>query len=99
MENDRSRIISSAIMALGIICVACILGKSWRKTHSSYQTISITGLGQKDFKSDLIVWDANFSRAAKTLAEANRLVKEDISEVKKFLKQKGIGDNEITFST
>ncbi len=99
MENGRSKIIASAIIALAIICTAVILGKSWRKTHFSYQTIAITGLGQKDFKSDLIVWNANFSRTARTLAEANTLIKQDIGEVKKFLKEKGIADNEITFST
>jgi hypothetical protein len=99
METGKSKIISSTIIGIALICTACVLGKSWRKSHSSYQTIAITGLGQKNFKSDLIVWNASFSRSAKTLAEANRFINEDIKIVKYFLKKKGIAENEITFST
>ncbi|MGZ3882736.1 MAG: SIMPL domain-containing protein [Bacteroidia bacterium] len=99
MLLNRSKIISSSIIAIAIVAVAGILGKSWRKSHSSFQTIAITGLGQKDFKSDLIVWNATFSRSAKTLAEANRFIKEDIGQVKNFLVRKGVAENEITFTT
>ncbi len=99
MNLDRSKIISSILIAIALISVAGILGKSWRKSHASYQTIAITGLGQKDFKSDLIVWNATFSRSAKTLADANRFIKDDINAVKSFLTKKGITETEITFST
>ncbi len=99
MALNRSKIISSGLIAIALIVVASILGKSWRKSHTSHQTIAITGLGQKDFKSDLIVWNATFSRSAKTLADANRFIKEDINQVKGFLTKKGITENEITFAT
>ena len=99
MVLNKSKIISSAIIGIALVITACVLGKSWRKTHFSYQTISVTGLGQKDFVSDLIVWNAVFSRTAKTLADANTLIKEDIKLVKYFLKKKNIADADITFST
>lgn len=99
MTSDKAKIISSVIIAIALISVAGILGRHWRSSHISYQTISVTGLGQKDFKSDLMVWDATFSRSAKTLSDANRYINEDITLVKEFLTKKGIKENEITFST
>jgi hypothetical protein len=99
MAIDKTKIITTTLIAAAIIASACILGKSWKKTHLSYQSISVTGLGQKDFKSDLIIWNATFQRSAPSLAEANRLIKEDIASVKGFLSKKGIQENEISFST
>jgi hypothetical protein len=99
MALDKSKIIASAFITIAIITFASIVSKSWRKTHVSYQTIAVTGLGQKDFKSDLIVWTASFSRTANTLSEASRFINDDLTLVKEFLTKKGINSNEITFST
>jgi hypothetical protein len=99
MEMNKSKIISVLIISIAVIIGLNILTNAWRKTHPNYQTISVTGLGQKDFKSDLIVWDASFSRTGLSLSNVNELINEDINKVKKFLTEKGIGSEEITFST
>ena len=59
--------------------------------------ISVTGLGQESFDSDLIVWRASFSRNAMDLKQAYSDLNADVVEVKKFLSSQGIQENEIVF--
>lgn len=82
-----------------MVAVAALFASAWRTTHASHRSVTVTGHGQKDFRSDLIVWNAVFSRQAPTLAEANRFIRADIADVKKFLLGSGIEEKEITFST
>lgn len=96
---DKSKIISSSIIAIAVIFIGYKLSSTWEKTHVSYNNIGVTGLGTQNFDSDLIVWSASFSRNAGTLSEANSLIKNDIDAVKSFLKKNGINENEIAFTS
>lgn len=96
---DKTKIISSSIIAIALIFIGYKLSTTWEKTHVSYNNIGVTGLGTKNFDSDLIVWNASFSRNAATLSEANTLIKTDIDAVKSFLEKNGINENEIAFTS
>lgn len=96
---NKTKIISSVFIAAAIVYASFVLSKSWSKSHYSYQTLSVTGSGTKDFASDLIVWRATFTRHAQTLAETNKLIKADNELIHRFLKEKGISDKEINFTT
>jgi hypothetical protein len=96
---DKSKIISSSVIAIALIFIGYKLSSTWEKTHVSYNNIGVTGLGTQNFDSDLIVWSASFSRNAGTLSEANSLIKNDIEAVKSFLKKNGIHENEIAFTS
>lgn len=96
---DKTKIIASSLIAIAIILVGYKLGNTWEKTHVSYNNIGVTGLGTKNFDSDLIVWKTSFSRNATTLTEANAWIKGDIEVVKLFLKNNGISENEISFTS
>ncbi len=92
------KITTSLIISLGIVFAAANLGTAWQKSHYSYQSIKVTGLAQRNFTSDLIVWSSNFSRKALTLTDANNLIKKDIALVKAFLIKNGLTEEAITFS-
>ncbi len=96
---EKSKIISASIIAIALIIVGYKISNTWEKTHVSYNNIGVTGLGTKNFDSDLIVWHASFSRNASTLAEANTWIKGDIEAVKLFLKSNDINENEISFTS
>lgn len=96
---DKSKIISSSFIAIALIFIGTKISSAWEKTHVSYNNIGVTGLGTKNFDSDLIVWSASFSRNAESLSEANALMKADIKAVKFFLKQNGINEDEISFTS
>ncbi len=96
---NKSKIIASFFIASAVVVASYNISKSWTKSHPSHQTLSVTGLGTRDFTSDLIVWRASYIRNAPTLAEANRQIKSDNDLVKKFLIKHGVNENEISFTT
>jgi hypothetical protein len=95
----KFRVISSFVIATAIVIATSILSKAWRKTHNDLNTIKVTGLSQKDFSADLIVWKGSFSQRAFTLKEAYQLIKADVETVKNYFTQKGIQQNEIVFAS
>lgn len=89
---------NSIIIALAVIISAYLFSDAFKKRNQSNDTISVTGLGKKDFVSDLIVWSGSFSRKSFTLKEAYAALDTDRENIKKYLTSKGIGADEIVFS-
>jgi hypothetical protein len=81
-----------------IICVF-ILGDAFKYKTKSSETITVTGLAEKEFTSDLIVWGGSFSRNAFVLKEAYALLKQDEASIRAYLNSKGIHDSCIVFSS
>lgn len=92
------RVLSYLIIGVCVWMAVSTFSRAWEKTHFSYQSIKVTGLSNRDFTSDLIVWSSSFSRKAFTLTEANNAIKKDIAAVKDFLLRTGVAENEITLS-
>jgi uncharacterized protein len=90
--------ISTAIIALTAIICFWILGNAYKYKFKTTETISVTGLAEKDFTSDQIVWTGNYSRKMIDLKAAYVALKEDESKIRTYLKEKGIADSEMVFS-
>ncbi len=90
-----------AALILGICAIIAfwIAGNAFKYKSKSTETIIVTGLAEKDFNSDLIVWNGSYSRKAMDLKSAYAAVKLDESAIRQYLKGKGIGDNEMVFSS
>ena len=54
--------VNAIIIALAVIIAAFLFSNAFRDRNQSSDTISVTGLGKKDFVSDLIVWSGSFSK-------------------------------------
>lgn len=68
-----------------------------RKPAGEY--ISVTGMAEVDFTSDLIVWNADYSQTSFQLKEAYQKLKSDKAVVVSFFKEKGVQDAEIIYGT
>lgn len=90
--------IVAGIVALTAIICFWILGTAYKYKFKATETISVTGLAEKDFVSDQIVWTGNYSRKFMDLKEAYIFLKEDEGKIKTYLKGKGITDAEMVFS-
>jgi len=90
-----------AALILGICAIIAfwIASNAFKYKSKSTETIVVTGLAEKDFVSDLIVWNGSYSRKAMDLKSAYAAVKLDESAIRQYLKGKGIGDNEMVFSS
>lgn len=94
------RILYAAIaIGLALIIASAIAGNAFKYKSKSTETIVVTGLAEKDFVSDLIVWNGSYSRKAIDLKSAYAAVKLDENTIRQYLKGKGIADNEMIFSS
>lgn len=94
MKNSTSAI----IIAVAII-LAAIIGKSaYKYKFKENQTITVTGMAEKDFDSDLIVWSGSYGRSSTNLKSAYTALKEDEGTIRNYLTQKGLNAKEIIFS-
>jgi len=91
--------LNTAILAIGIIITAAILGGAWKKSHVRNECISVKGLAKQDFVSDLIVWNGYFSTRSKSTKEAYTQLKKDAEIIKKYLAGKGVNEKGIVFSS
>ena len=100
IKTSFMRILYAAIV-LGICAIIAfwVAGSAFKYKSKSTETIVVTGLAEKDFVSDLIVWNGSYSRKAMDLKSAYAAVKVDESAIRQYLKGKGIGDNEMVFSS
>ena len=91
--------LSSIITAAAVVVAAFILGSAYQNRYRHSDVITVTGLGSKDFTSDLIVWGGSFSRNAMELKQAYAALKTDENAIKAYLNSKGIADSCIVFSS
>ncbi len=89
---------NSIIIALAVIIAAYLFSNAFENRNQSSDTISVTGLGKKDFTSDLIVWSGSFSKKSMGLKEAYAALDFDREKIKSYLISKGILEKEIVFS-
>jgi uncharacterized protein len=85
------------IIAISVILGAFLLARGYKSRANHNNTISVTGLGEENFTSDLIVWRADFSRKEFVLKDAYTALNADQKTIKKYLAQKGISNAEIIF--
>jgi hypothetical protein len=91
--------LSAIIFALAICIAAWMLSSTWRKTHETKDVIRVTGLAEKNFVSDLIVWSGSFSRRMMSMQEAFASLKKDADAIARYLAAKGVNAKEIVFSS
>ena len=89
----------TAIIALALIITAFIIAGAYKAKFNKQVTISVTGLAETSFTSDLIVWRGDYQRKSLDLKAAYALIKNDESNVKQYLKSNEIKENEIVFSS
>ncbi len=90
--------IIALIIGLSIIFSVIILSGALKYKYKVSDSISVTGLGEKDFESDMISWRGTYSRKSFDLKAAYAELKADENVVKNYLIAKGIKENNLLFS-
>jgi len=89
---------SPLIIGISIILTALILSAGIKNRNKALDQIDVTGLGKKDFVSDLIVWTGSFTRKSMDLKTAYAELSEDQSRIKQYLLGKGVKEGELVVS-
>lgn len=91
--------LNTIIVAVAVIIAAMFIGGAYAKRGIASDSISVTGLGEEDFTSDLIVWKASFSAKGGDLKQASNDLKSKKEKIKRYLLNKGVADKEIVFNS
>ena len=91
--------VNTLLIAVAIIVSTITLSDAIIKRYSIDNGISVTGLGSRDFVSDLIIWQSSVSARASNLKEAYALIENRKQSVKEYLVKKGVKSNELEISS
>ena len=95
MEEKKLSVLATGLIALAVVLSALILGSAYKYKFIANETISTTGLAEKEFTSDLANWSAQVYVMNSDKKEAYSQLKIDIAKVREYLKNKGFADSEI----
>lgn len=100
MNNIRNNhsIVIAFIFGIAIIFAAYLLGNAYTKRNTPTGSVEVTGLGETNFTSDLIVWDGSFSRSSTQLSSAYASLEQDKQVITEYLTSKGIDSKELIFN-
>ncbi|RZK65009.1 MAG: SIMPL domain-containing protein [Pedobacter sp.] len=95
----KSTITTAVIIGFCIIIAFAINGNFYKYRSKSMETIIVTGLAEKDFNSNLIVWGGSYSRKSFELKGAYEILKADENAIRNYLLKKGIPSDNMVFSS
>src|SRR5690606_17907990 len=90
--------LSAVVFAISIIVAAVILSNAFLNRNKFDHKVRVTGLGEMDFTSDLIVWEGVFNKDNSDLRQAYADLDKDKKIITDYLKSKGILESELVFS-
>jgi len=90
---------NAIIFATAIVLSSVFLGKAYVDRNKKEGEIRVTGLGQTDFTSDLIVWEGSFATQNFDLKQAYFTLNKNKETVTRYLSNKGINPESLIFSS
>lgn len=91
----HSKLISSAILALGLTLGGFFPGYYYYHAKRDANTVTVKGLAEMDVKADLAVWEIKYVVTGNNVVEAQQEVDRQADIIEKFLLKNGIAAEEI----
>lgn len=89
---------NALIFGIAIIISSIFLGKAYTDRSKVIGQIQVTGLGEQNFSSDLIVWEGTFQAEHYDLKKAYINLENDKDIIKNYLITKGVAEEHLVFS-
>ena len=89
--------LGSVIIGGFVLIAVYVLGRAYQNRGKNTDSISVLGLGEENFTSDLIVWRASFSNKDENLKTAYANLQKNREAIRKYLISKGIKEKDIVF--
>lgn len=93
----KTRKTTYLIMGLALVFSAWLLADAYTYKFRQQETIVVTGLGETEFTSDLIVWAGNITAESTNVETGYRQLEESKHKVEAFLQAKGIPSESVVF--
>ena len=90
---------NSKYILLGIAAIVCavVLARAYTYKYRSQDTIVVTGLGETEFTSDLIVWSGTLTAEAQDVASGYARIEQSKAKVQQYLASKGLPADAAVF--
>jgi len=98
LENKQNSLILGVFLFLGLSSLGYLLGNSAIKFKEYERTVTVKGLSEKEFESDIVIWPIQFTAAGNNLEELYEDIEGNTKNISEFLSGKGISKKEISFS-
>lgn len=85
------------VIAVAALACACVLGRAYTYKFRSQDTIVVTGLGETEFSSDLIVWSGTLTAEAQNAAAGYAEIEASKAKVQQYLTAKGLPAEAVVF--
>jgi hypothetical protein len=93
---------TAIILGIFIFLSAGVLGYTvWKSTvtfKAFERTVTVKGLAEKESPADIVIWPIKFTEAGNDLTELYQVLENRTAQVKKFLSDHGIKEEQITIS-
>lgn len=86
-----------AIFGVCMIVAVWLGGRWFNQARGRSKTVSVVGMAQRDFTSDLIVWNISYNVLNLNMGEGYTKLKDINKTVREYLTSKGIAENELDF--
>ena len=93
----KQNIWSAAVIGLCVILTAAVLGGAYKHKYRSQNRIVVTGLGERQFTSDLIVWKGWIVEQAPAIESGYAALEANKRKVQEYLRSRGIADSAVLF--
>lgn len=85
------------IIAVAAVLSASVLGRAYTYKFQQQETITVTGLGETEFESDLIVWSGYITAESQDVAAGYARIEKNKQMVTDFIASRGIPAESIVF--
>lgn len=85
------------VAALAAVLCAYMLGRAYTYKYRIQDTVVVTGLGETEFSSDLIVWTGTLTAEAQDAAAGYAQIERNKKKVQEYLAAQGLGDDAVVF--
>jgi hypothetical protein len=95
--KQTSLVYAVTIFSVAMVVAVWLGGKWFNQARGHAKTVSVVGMAERDFDSDLIVWDISYNVLDMSITNGYSELKEMTQVVKKYLAEQGIKESEMDF--
>ncbi len=97
--NKAFAFILGFFVFMGLSSLGYLLGDAAIEYKQYDRSVTVKGLSEREFEADIVIWPIQFSAAENDLDKLYDALEKSSLKTKAFLSNKGIGPEEVTFSS
>ncbi len=96
-QKSSNSLFRNLALCAAVILAAVIVGRAYTYKYRVQNTVVVTGLGETEFESDLIVWSGAITADASDVATGYAQIERSKKKVQDYLTKKGLAADAVVF--